>query len=131
MINFDNAATTFPKPLSVRRAAAEAIKSFGGNAGRGGHELAMRTSEALYSARETAAGFFGAAPENTVFTLNCTHALNMAIQGIMADGGHLIISAMEHNSSARPAAKLAADGRITLSVAATMTCWCTYALSTL
>ena len=48
MINFDNAATTFPKPLSVRRAAMEAIRNCGGNAGRGGHELAMRTSEALY-----------------------------------------------------------------------------------
>ncbi|HNZ99899.1 aminotransferase class V-fold PLP-dependent enzyme [Ruminococcus sp.] len=117
MINFDNAATTFPKPIAVRRAAAEAIKSFGGNAGRGGHELAMRTSEALYSARETAADFFGAAPENTVFTLNCTHALNMAIQGVMSQGGHLIISSMEHNSAARPAAALAMKKQVSLSVA--------------
>lgn len=117
MINFDNAATTFPKPLSVRRAAAEAVRSFGGNAGRGGHELAMRTSNALYSARETAAVFFGAEPENTVFTLNCTHALNMAIQGVMSGGGHLIISSMEHNSASRPAAALAAKKQITLSVA--------------
>ena len=51
MTNFDNAATTYPKPLPVRRAAMEAIRNYGGNAGRGGHELAMRTSEALYSAR--------------------------------------------------------------------------------
>lgn len=117
MINFDNAATTFPKPVSVRRAAAEAVRSFGGNAGRGGHELAMRTSNALYSARETAASFFGAEPENTVFALNCTHALNMAIQGVMSGGGHLIISSMEHNSASRPAAALAAKKQITLSVA--------------
>ena len=117
IINFDNAATTFPKPLSVRKAAAEAITRYGGNAGRGGHELAMRTSEALYSARETAAGFFGAEPENTVFALNCTHALNMAIQGVMSGGGHLIISSMEHNSAARPAAALAIKKQITLSVA--------------
>ena len=103
MINFDNAATTYPKPLSVRKAAADAIMSFGGNAGRGGHQLAMRTSEAYYTARETAAEFFGAEPENTVFTLNCTYALNMAIQGVMSQGGHLIISSMEHNSAARPA----------------------------
>ncbi|WP_295076732.1 aminotransferase class V-fold PLP-dependent enzyme [Ruminococcus sp.] len=117
MINFDNAATTFPKPVSVCRAAAEAIRIYGGNAGRGGHELAMRTSEALYSARETAAGLLGAEPENTVFTLNCTHALNMAIQGVMSGGGHLIISSMEHNSAARPAAALALKKQITLSVA--------------
>ena len=121
MINFDNAATTFPKPLSVRRAAMEAIKNYGGNAGRGGHELAMRTSEALYSARETAAAFFGAQPENTVFTLNCTYALNMAIQGVMKNGGHLIISSMEHNSAARPVFTLAAEKKITLSIAEVFT----------
>lgn len=117
LINFDNAATTYPKPLNVKRAVAEAIEKYGGNAGRGGHTLAMRTSEAVFSARETAARFFGAEPENVIFTLNCTYALNMAVQGIMRNGGHLIISGMEHNSSARPAAELAINKKITLSVA--------------
>ena len=116
-VNFDNAATTFPKPESVLRAAADAAARLGGNAGRGGHSLAMKSSEAVYSARETAASFFGAQPENTVFTPNCTYALNMAIHGVMRGGGHLIISSLEHNSAARPAAALAAEKRITLSVA--------------
>lgn len=117
LINFDNAATTFPKPPSVIRAAQEAAQTLGGNAGRGGHALAMRSSEAVFSARETVAELFGAAPENVVFTSNCTLALNLAIHGIMAGGGHLIISSLEHNSAARPAAALAKDGRISLSVA--------------
>lgn len=117
IINFDNAATTFPKPENVRKVAVNAMENFGGNAGRGGHTLAMKTSEAVYSARETIADFFDAQPENVVFTMNCTQALNMAIQGIMSDGGHLIISGMEHNSSARPSAKLARNKKITLSVA--------------
>lgn len=117
MINFDNSATTYPKPQSVRDAAVNAMLQLGGNAGRGGHDLAVRTSEAVYSARETAASMFGAEPENVVFTLNCTHALNMAVQGIMSGGGHLIISSLEHNSSARPAAALADSGRIALSIA--------------
>ncbi len=117
IINFDNAATTFPKPESVKRAVDEAMEKYGGNAGRGGHALAAATSEAVYSARETAAEFFGAEPENVVFAMNCTHALNMAIQGVMSDGGHMIISGLEHNSAARPAAKLASEGKITLSIA--------------
>ena len=54
-VNFDNAATTFPKPECVRRAAADAVRQLGGNAGRGGHTLAMKSSAAVYSARETAA----------------------------------------------------------------------------
>lgn len=117
IINFDNSATTFPKPLSVRRAVYRAVETLGGNAGRGGHQLAMKSSSAVYSARETVAEFFGAEPENVIFTLNCTHALNMAIQGVMKDGGHLIISGIEHNSSARPAVTLASEKKIRLSIA--------------
>lgn len=116
IINFDNSATTFPKPAYVRKAVASAMEKYG-SSGRGGHHIASETSEAVYSARETVADFFGAEPENVVFTLNCTHALNMAIQGVMSGGGHLIISGMEHNSSARPAAKLARDKKISLSIA--------------
>lgn len=117
IINFDNASTTYPKPETVKKSALNAIEKFGGNAGRGGHELSMRTSEAVFSARETIADFFGAEPENVIFTLNCTQSLNTAIQGIMAEGGHMIISGMEHNSSARPSAELARNKKITLSVA--------------
>ncbi|MBR2284647.1 MAG: aminotransferase class V-fold PLP-dependent enzyme [Ruminococcus sp.] len=115
MINFDNAATTFPKPATVRYAAANATERYG-NAGRGGHALSQSGSEMIYSVRETIGGMFGAEPENTVLTLNCTHSLNMAIKGIMHGGGHLLISSMEHNASARPAAAMAAEGRISLSV---------------
>lgn len=102
IVNFDNAATTFPKPPEVRRALNEAILRYGGNAGRGGHRLTLATSEKVYDTRQSAADFFGASPENVVFTLNCTYALNLAIQGIMSDGGHIIISSIEHNSVARP-----------------------------
>lgn len=117
IINFDNSATTFPKPENVRYTALQAIEKFGGNAGRGGHRLSMLTSEAVYSARESVAEFFGAEPENTVFTLNCTYALNMAVQGIMQNGGHMIISSLEHNSVSRPAYRLAEQRKIVLSVA--------------
>jgi cysteine desulfurase family protein len=117
LLNFDNAATTYPKPKEVRLAVNNAVEMLGGNAGRAGHQLAARTSAAVFSSRETIAEFFGAEAENVVFTLNCTAALNMAVKGIMHDGGHLIISGMEHNSVARPAAALAIEKKIMLSVA--------------
>lgn len=101
-VNFDNAAATFPKPLSVRKAMCDAISRYGGNSGRGGHRLTTAASEKVFDTRQTAADFFGALSENTVFTPNCTHALNLAIQGIMTDSGHIIISSIEHNSVARP-----------------------------
>lgn len=117
IINFDNAATTYPKPLEVRRAVNNAIREYGGNAGRGGHKLTEKTSSAVFETREKIANFFDAEPENIVFTLNCTHALNLAIQGIMNNGGHIIISELEHNSSARPAVELLRKNKAKLSIA--------------
>ena len=89
-VNFDNAATTFPKPPEVRLAVEQAVAKYG-SAGRGSHPIAARGSELVYSAREEIGAFFGAQPENVVFTSNCTHALNIAIQGLMKSGGHVII----------------------------------------
>ncbi len=115
-VNFDNAATTFPKPPEVRLAVEKALVRYG-SSGRGSHPIAARGSELIYSARETIAQFFGAQPENIIFTANCTHALNLAIQGIMKQGGHLIISNLEHNSVARPVYALAKAGKIRYSIA--------------
>ena len=109
IIYFDNAATTFPKPQSVTAAALDCMENWCGNAGRGSHALAMRSAETVFEARELLASMFGASPENVVFTLNTTYALNMAIKGVMNRGSHALISNMEHNSVLRPLARLAAD----------------------
>ena len=118
-VYFDNAATSWPKPPAVLRALSDAAADAGGNPGRGGHPLAQRAGETVYHARETAAAFFEAEPEHVVFTQNCTHALNLAIQGILRQGGHAVISDLEHNSVLRPVAALATRGIITYSVAET------------
>ena len=117
MIYFDNAATSFPKPPQVKAAVMQAMAEAGGNPGRGGHPAAHRAGETVYRARETAARLFGTEPEHTVFTLNCTHALNLAVYGVLSPGDHVIISSMEHNSAARPVAALAKAGKITYSIA--------------
>ncbi len=112
IIYFDNAATTFPKPQSVLAAAHECLCEYCGNAGRGSHYLAMRSSETVYEARDEVASLFSAIPENVIFTLNTTYALNMAIKGVMQDGGHILLSDLEHNSVLRPIAKLSEKKRI-------------------
>lgn len=109
IVYFDNAATTFPKPQSVLNAAYECMSEYCGNAGRGSHPIAMMSAEKVFEARESVADFFGSTPENVVFTLNTTYALNMAIKGVMSNGGHMLISNMEHNSVLRPAARMARD----------------------
>lgn len=117
MIYLDNAATTFPKPQPVAKNVLNAVRVYGGNPGRGGHPLSMKTSQAVFKTRELLSGFFGVAVENIVFTSNCTHALNMAIKGVLRDGGHVIISSMEHNSVIRPIYSLAKQGIIEYDVA--------------
>ncbi len=102
MIYLDNAATTYPKPLQVYRVWNEAMRGFGANPGRGGYPFASLTGEAVYKSRAVCAELFDAEPENTVFTLNCTHALNYAIKGIACRRPHFVISDLEHNAVLRP-----------------------------
>ena len=92
----------------------------GANPGRSGHEFSMKTAESVYKSREICAGFFGAEPENTIFTLNCTHALNFAIKGVARQGCHFVTSDMEHNAVIRPiyAAAKAVEGTCTMFEAA-------------
>ena len=94
-----------------------AMLKYGGNAGRGGHQLTERTSEQVFAAREEAAAFFGGKPENTIFCLNCTHALNLAIQGIVQPNDHVIISNLEHNAVLRPVAAMVRERGVQCSIA--------------
>lgn len=102
MIYFDNAATTLVKPDSVSRAAAFAIKNLA-SPGRGGHSAAMAAAEKAYECREAAAALFNVKnPEQVVFTMNATHALNIAIKSLAKKGDRVVISGYEHNSVLRP-----------------------------
>lgn len=117
MIYFDNSATTFPKPQSVVNSVAEAMRVYGGNPGRSGHSLSVKTAEKIYKVRCRAAEFFNAKEENVVFTLNATHAINFAVKGIMENGGHIIISSLEHNSVSRPVIAFADSRKLDYSIA--------------
>lgn len=117
MVYFDNAATTYPKPVSVITAMSKAMVNFGANPGRSGHKLSMETAEAVFASREKCAGFFGAETENTVFMLNCTYALNMAIKGILTSNSHIITSDLEHNAVIRPIHAASKENGISYSLA--------------
>ena len=112
MFYFDNAATSVPKPPAVMEAAERAIRKYGGNPGRGGHDFTVAVSEQIFAVRAVAADLFCAKPEHVVFTNNCTHALNIAIKGLAKQGSSVITSNLEHNSVMRPLYKLKNHGRI-------------------
>lgn len=117
MINFDNSATSFPKPAAVRAAVSEAVSKYGGNPGRSGHSLSMQAAAKVYEVRRLAAEMFASQTENAAFTANATFALNMAIKGIMQYGGHIIISSYEHNAVLRPVYALSQTRGVEFSIA--------------
>lgn len=113
MIYLDNAATTNPKPAAVKNASAWSLESLSVNYGRGGSRPAVKLADEIYACRKKAADFFGAEnPQNVVFTLNCTHALNYVIKGALKKGDHVIVSSLEHNAVMRPIDKLKKEGFI-------------------
>ncbi len=102
MIYLDSAATTLQKPRGVAEAAARAIRTMA-SPGRGGHGAAMLAADTAYNCREAAARLFGVKnPESIIFTLNATHALNIAIKTLARPGSKVVISSFEHNSVLRP-----------------------------
>ena len=106
MIYWDNAATTWPKPLTVRNTACKANQLYGANPGRSGHRMSIMAAEQVYACRQAAAEFFGVSdPSGVVFTANCTTALNVVIQGVLRGGGSALTSDLEHNAVMRPLAR--------------------------
>lgn len=118
MIYLDNAATSFPKPQTIKRAFCTSIEQYAFNSGRGAYTAAVRTGEAIYNVRVNCARFFGAKrPENVIFTPGCTWALNTAIKGLAQPGDHIVISCLEHNAAARPVFKLSETRGVQVSIA--------------
>ena len=108
MIYLDSAATTFQKPPEVARAVAEAMRTMS-SPGRGGYGAAMAAADTAFACRSELAELFHLDnPEQVVFTLNATHALNIAIKSLVPPGGRVVISGYEHNAVTRPLSALGA-----------------------
>ena len=111
MIYFDNAATSWPKPPCVAEAMTQYMAEVGASPGRSGHRLAVEAARRLYDAREAVADLFHAPdPLRVVFGANVTEALNLALNGLLRPGDHVITGSMEHNAVMRPLRALERNG---------------------
>nr|WP_325301639.1 aminotransferase class V-fold PLP-dependent enzyme [uncultured Dysosmobacter sp.] len=109
MIYLDSAATTFQKPPEVAAAMERALAVMS-SPGRGGYPEAMAAAETAFACRSELAELFGLRDaERVVFTMNATHALNIAIKSLVSPGGRAVISGYEHNAVTRPLAALGAE----------------------
>lgn len=101
MIYLNHAASSFPKPEPVIAAITEALRAPPEGGGRGGTgegpEAACRAGlAALFSVGD---------PTRVILTASATHALNLALHGILGGrGGHAVTTILEHNSVLRPLA---------------------------
>lgn len=103
IIYLDNAATSWPKPPAVWEAMERNMRESAANPGRGSHAMAVKASRVLFETRKRLARLFRIGnPNDIAFTLNTTHALNLAIQGLLKSGDHVITTTLEHNSVRRP-----------------------------
>jgi len=118
MIYFDNAATSLPKAPGVAEEILKALKTCG-NGSRSGHKPAICASEYMYKCREALSRMFHVQnPENVIFTQNATHALNIAVKGILKRGDHAVISGYEHNAVLRPIYALNKKDAVEFTIAA-------------
>jgi len=111
----DNAATSFPKPLTVTDSMVRYARELGASAGRGAYAEAMETGGLIADCRRRLNRLFhGQNPDHFIFTLNCSDALNLAIKGLIPLTGksHAICTHIDHNSILRPLNRLVDQGLI-------------------
>lgn len=109
MIYLDSAATSFQKPPEVAAAVTRAMAECS-SPGRGGYPAAVKAAELAFDCRWELQEMFEAdSPEQVVFTMNATHALNISIKSLVPPKGRVVISGYEHNAVTRPLAALEAE----------------------
>jgi selenocysteine lyase/cysteine desulfurase len=104
ILYLDNAATTYPKPDAVYRAADAFYRTGGGNAERGRYPLARAAAAVIARTREKLAAWLDArGGEQVILTPSATIALNQVILGTpLAPGAVAYVTPFEHNSALRP-----------------------------
>ena len=103
LVYLDNAATSYPKPRECLERTVATYARLGASPGRGGYDLSVEAEVSVDDVRRRLARFFDA-PDSSrvVFAANATDALNLAIQGMVRAGDHVVSTRLEHNSVLRP-----------------------------
>jgi len=111
LIYLDNAATSCPKPPEVIEAVERTLREVCANPGRGAYDEALEAGRILLRARRGVCRLCNISDDSrVVFTLNATHALNLALKGLLREGDHVVTSSIEHNAVVRPLATLSRRG---------------------
>lgn len=98
-IYLDNASTSMKKPGIVAKSMYDFMINNGTTSGRGSYTKAMQSDKLVYESRKLISSLFNFDnPKNVIFTSNITESLNIAINGILEKGDHVVTSSIEHNA---------------------------------
>jgi cysteine desulfurase family protein len=80
-----------------------AMREVGVAPGRGGYRQSLAAARIVFEARSALAGFFGLSDSSRlIFTHSATESLNLAVNGLLKPGDHVVSTTMEHNALLRP-----------------------------
>ncbi|AGB42493.1 cysteine desulfurase family protein [Halobacteroides halobius DSM 5150] len=115
MIYLDNAATSWPKPEVVYQTMDQFMRHKAANPGRAGHKMAAQAGELVWQTRNLLAKFFNAhRSQEIILTKNATEALNLALQGYLEAGDHVVTTSLAHNSILRPLKEFEPEIEVTI-----------------
>jgi cysteine desulfurase family protein len=111
-IYLDYAATAAIRPPEVADAVLAYLRDVGATPGRAGHRRAVEAGRIAFRCRRALARLFGVRgdPGRIAFQLNATHALNVALHGVLRPGDRVVRTSYDHNSVRRPVAALGRMG---------------------
>lgn len=102
MAYFDNAATTFPKPVCVYEYMHEFYQHCGGSYGRGQHRHSISVGKLVKDTRMRIGNLLHCPSKQVIFTPSATIALNIIIAGLIEKGlKNIYITPFEHNAVTR------------------------------
>lgn len=105
---FDYNATT-PVLEPVFTAMAPYLNEHFGNPGSD-HAWGLAAARAVDSGRQSLASLIGCSPNELYYTSCATESINIVLQSVMAEGGHLVTTAVEHPATLQTAKALESRG---------------------
>jgi cysteine desulfurase family protein len=100
---FDNASTSFPKPVQVAEYITRYLTQNGGTYGRAAYGRIVETARMVEDCRDKLASKLGVAQsEHICFTPNATAAINVILIGMDWHNADVYTTHLEHNAVMRP-----------------------------
>jgi cysteine desulfurase/selenocysteine lyase len=120
LVWLDNAATT-QKPAVVIERIVRYYERENSNVHRGAHTLAVRATDALELARQTAASFINAPANEIIFVRGATEGINLVAQSfvrnILRPGDEILLTVLEHHANIVPWQMIAGESGARIRVA--------------